>query len=399
MHQFLEDITQHPRSHSMKPETKLKIKTTLVNLLGMTKTRDPIPALMTKIFKTHFLLAAITMGVLTVGLWIGVSNVIEHYYPGRADVFFYDPDEFTFGLFLWGFFIPVMWWYYLSSPSSWKRTVNALQEKGLVDRELIHIIPEKSFTVLSVLLAIMVGLLYRFNSIPTEIALGRMSFWFVTPWSMLLICLVVSVNAYVLINFLLDTILLSYRMATFFNSRGICSLVIFHVDGCGGFGTIGSMAMRMSSLAVLAGLWAVWYSLLPKFFGAAPNLGLNVWLIYGVYIILAPLLLLTLTWPVHKAMRKYKINYKERVCNNLETTFHTLSNTAIEPPCNDPKVITENLDQYKRLIQVLERVDSIPEWPILLSNFKKFTGFASLPGIIGFVSFVFDVIDFSKFLK
>jgi hypothetical protein len=397
MHQLSEEPGNLPRSSSMKKLPKKNNK--MLSILGNTKTQDPLYTYVTLIFKSHTVLASIVMGVLTVGLWIGTSALIENFYPGHASVYFYDPDEFTFGFFVWGFFVPVLWWYYLSSKNAWMNMVKSLVRKKLVDLEIIKIIPKKSFTLLSLLLALLVGLLYRFNSIPTEIGLGRTSFWFVTDWSIFLICMLVALNSYVLIIFLLDTVLISYRMASFFKHNGIRSLVIFHVDGCGGFGQIGSMAMRMSSLAVLAGLWAVWYSFLPKFFGAALNLGLNVWLIYGVYLILAPLLLLTITRPVHKAMRKYKLEYKKKVCNNLETVFSALSNMSIELPCNDPKVINENLDLYKRLTPVLERVDAIPEWPIMLSNFKRFTGFASLPGIIGFISFVFDVVDFSKILK
>jgi len=277
--------------------------------------------------------------------------------------------------------------------------VSSLQQSGLVDKEMTNIIPDKSFTFLSLLLAAIVGLLYRYNSINVEIELGRISFWFVTNWTIILLCIIIAVNYYVLLNFVLDTIVLSYRMASFFKRKGILSLIIFHIDGCGGFAPIGSLAMKISSLAVLAGIWAVWYSLLPKLFGTAPNLGISVWLIYAAYIILAPVLLLLITWPVHKAMRKYKMEYKQRVCDNLETTFNTLSSAIINAPYKNLTALTENLEQYKCLMQVLERVDAIPEWPILLANFKKFTGFASLPGIIGFVSFLFDLIDFTKIIR
>ncbi len=339
------------------------------------------------------LLTAGVAAFIHLSLWIGISKAVEESYPLLTNIrYFYHPDELSFGLFLWGVFIPVLWAYYISSDQQWKEMVSTLVEEKVVDQDFMSILVKPAYPLLALTLAIGIGLFYRYVSIPGEIAHNRFSFWFVNPWMMFVITFLVAFNANIFISFVLRTINLSYRMRSYFDKYGAQKVHIFSADECGGFGVVGNLAMRFSFLAVLVGVWATWYYLLPKLTHAqeAPISGLTVILIYTAYAILVPLLLYLITHPVHGAMLEYKRRYKADVAARLEQLFANIDHLdLLRASCEGDAA--RYLDDYGRMKMVFERIDAMPVWPISLKSFKKFSGLASLPGIIGFITWVVDM--------
>jgi hypothetical protein len=339
------------------------------------------------------MLAGGVAAIIHLSLWAGVSLAVEASHPALANIrYFYHPDELSFGLFLWGIFIPVLWAYYISSEQQWKAMASTLVAEKVVDQDFSSILIKPAYPLLALTIAIGVGLFYRFLSIPSEIAHGRFSFWFVNGWMMFIITFLVAFNANIFIDFVLRTVKLSYRLRIYFDRNGVQRVHIFSADECGGFGVVGSLAMRFSSLAILVGVWATWYCLLPVFSGGDPNFELTVILIYIAYAVLVPLLLYLITRPVHNAMLQYKRRYKADVATRLENLFTSIDQLdLLRASCEGDTA--RYLNDYERLKMVYERIDTIPEWPISLKNFQKFTGFASLPGIIGFVTFILDMVN------
>jgi hypothetical protein len=353
---------------------------------------DPLNTFFQKIFRGNALLAAAVCAAIHISLWIGVSLAVKARYPGFEASYFNDKDELSFGLFLWGVFVPILWGYYIASDHQWREMVRTLVDEKVVDQDFSGILVKPAYPLLALTIAIGVGLFYRFVSIPSEIGHGRLSFWFVNEWLMFLISFLVAFNANIFISFVLRTINLSYRLRIYFDKFGVQKVHIFSADECGGFGVVGSLAMRFSSLAVLVGVWATWYCLLPVFAGGDPNFEITVILIYIAYAILVPLLLYLIARPVHNAMLQYKHRYKSDVACRLEELFASIDRLdLVRAACEGDTA--RYLDDYNRLKMVYERIDTIPEWPISLKNFRKFSGFASLPGIIGFVTFVLDMVN------
>ncbi len=175
----------------------MKLNYFFKQMVNTTKTSDPIYVFFNHVSRSKPLTVSIVISLFQICLWVGISTIVLYRYPGIADVYFFDLNEFSFGFFLWGVFTPILWWYYLSLPKMWKDTTISLQQTGLVDRGIRRIIPERSFTILSLLLSLFAGTVYRFSTIPAEIALGRVSFWFVTDWTIIIVTCLVTINSYV----------------------------------------------------------------------------------------------------------------------------------------------------------------------------------------------------------
>jgi hypothetical protein len=358
---------------------------------------DPVSGICKRLFLNHPLLAAISVSVILVSVWwILGSYTVAHVSLTKNITGPKDFDEMSFAVFLWGIFVPAIWWYYLSLPKMWYKMVDALCALGLVDRDLFEkaILPKlgKSFFLPSFLLAALVVFLYKLNSVPTEIAHGRISFWFVTPFGNLLICLYVGLNAYVLIGFALKALTLIMASRQYFYTKGIKSIYLFHPDQCGGFASVGNLAMFIASLAVFAGLWATWYLLLPLLAGGQINHSLSVILIYLAYMILVPLLLISLTRPVSQAMRRYKHKEVMRVSKKLQHHLSTIVENENKQSSPDVFITSKKyMEDYENFIRLYENLNAMPESPIRKINLQRFSSIAAVPAILGVLSIAADV--------
>ena len=375
---------------------------------------DPVAEISRRLFGGIPLLTAVVVGIVMVTGWWLMGKYSENIDPVPTPVeicarfhveakdcpdditivYHTDYAEYSFAVFLWGIFVPVIWWYYLSVHKIWDKLLQSLIQENLVDSsELNNTIKpflEGSFWLASLLSSIFVMALYVINSIPSEIKLGRASFWTLTPQGTLMVTLYVGINTFVLVSFALRTLILIVVTARFFNTKGVKDIHVFHVDRCGGFGAVGTLATQLSSLAVVVGFWAVWYSVLPAISGEKidldrMNFDFTVKLLYSAYLILVPVLLIVLTRPVGMAMKRYKQQLLMQVSKLMQDELDMLVNEAklgnVEV-LSDLMKVKEN--RQKSLQQLYEKLSLIPESPIRLVNMKRFTGFAVLPALVSF---------------
>ena len=335
----------------------------------------------------HATHTALLMGILHLSLWQIVGTLVLHMGCQGEIAYITDMDELAFGLFLGGVFVPILWWYYLALPKIWKDTVQSIYKAGIVGKEVFSILNVPSYTLLVWMVTGLIGLLYRFNGIQSEVSLGRISFWFVNRWTILTITIIVIIHTYALVSFILKALLLAWRMWKFFTQYGIQRVRIFHADGSGGMGVVGDLAMKIAGFAVLVGMWAVWFSALPWFRTGKFNFGLSVILLYAAYVILTPLILVSILWPAHRAMQKYKYSYENKLADELEQTLRFIF---------EKQNIDTYLERYHALLTVYQAAQDIPTWPISRRRFAKFTSIASIPGVFGIISSIHDVVDISS---
>jgi hypothetical protein len=114
------------------------------------------------------------------------------------------------------------------------------------------------------------------------------------------------------------------------------------------------------------------------------------------YLILVPLLLISLTRPVSLAMRRYKRAVVMKVSRKLQSE---LGLPAKKKRTGSPDMVYNALsdnEKFQRLNSLFDRLNAMPESPIRALNIKRFTGLASIPAIIGIVSLASDIFDLFK---
>lgn len=375
----------------------------IVSIIRKLNQIDPVSPISKKLLRDKPVLTAIIIGAILVGIWWILGNYTVAHYPGNI-IGPTDPDELSFGLFLWGIFVPILWWYYLSFPRLWEKVILALCKAEVVECESFRqtVIPKFNNVqfIPSFLISALVVYIYMANSVTTEIVNGRLSFWFVTPFGRVAIALYVGCNAYIFVNFVLRTLIQIMTFRKYFNTHGIKAIHVYHVDKCGGFAPIGYLAMSIASLAVAVGIWATWYALLPVMVGGKMNLSATVFLLYLAYAVLAPLLLISLMRPVSSAMKRYKQEIVMKVSRRLQDDLKSLFANGKETEKIDAVLsVLQKMEEYQKLNALYDHLSAMPESPIRAVNLKRFSSFAAIPGIVGFVSFFADVFSMMSFFR
>jgi hypothetical protein len=370
---------------------------------------NPVSWLSKKVFFNSPLLTAICSSALQVSFWWFYGNYVVATKSSASRLPITGPmdlGEMSFGFFLWGIFLPLILWYSLSLPRMWNKALSSLCSQEVVECEpfeqVINRKLNNTYFLPSVIISLAVTYFYMTVSIPAEIATGRVSFWFVTPFGKIMIALYVGLNSIVFINFALRTLILILNLRHYFKTYGIKVIHIYHVDKCGGFAPIGNLAMRIASLAVAAGVWATWYALLPLTATENGKFYLNstVILLYLAYAILVPLLLISLTRPVSQAMKRYKQEIVMQVSRTLQEELKSLvvKKTGTEKIDAVLNVLTR-MEEYQKLNALYDHLSAMPESPIRSINLKRFSGFASIPAIVGMVSFLADFFSMLSWLQ
>ena len=320
-------------------------------------------------------------------------------------VHYYDPAELYFALFLWGVFIPIVWWYYLSTPRMWNNAIESLRTEKVVDtnklRKKIDPILKNSFWLPSLGITIFILFLYIFGSIPSEIERGRLSFWLLSRQGELLLLFFLFLHSFTLISFALKGLILILKIRNFFNHNEIKTIHVFHVDQCGGFGAIGILATQISSLAVMIGVYAIWYSALPVMSGGEFNFGISALVLYAAYAFFVPVFLVTLTSPVAQAMKRHKQKLLMKVSHRLQAELDNIVSNS-SPRKNRPSKKNKKdaaQDEYTKLQNLYAQLSQVPESPIRLLNLKRFTGFAIFPALFGFVTLLLNVFELLSVIR
>lgn len=355
---------------------------------------DPVQWLLPRFLLNHPKTAALILSILQLGFWWFYGNYVVNHYPGNITGP-RDIDELSFGFFLWGVFIPYIFWHYLSLKETWLNLYKSLCSEGVIEcKSFSKALGEKissSYFLPSLLICLGVMLFYYFYGIPAEINTGRVSFWFVTTFGEIMLILYTAFAAYIFINFILRSLILILRLKNYFDHVGIKTIHVYHIDRCGGFAPIGNLAMRLASIAVAAGVWAAGYSLLPLAAYGTINFSFLVICLYFAYLFLVPFILISLTMPVSQAMKRYKQEVVMKVSRKLQDELTILVIDDAGGEKIDVVLSTlKKMEEYQKLNALYDRVSEMPESPIKAINLKRFTGFASIPAVIGIISFFAD---------
>ena len=365
---------------------------------------DPVTAISNRLFRGSPLVTAIIVGIVNVCGWWLVGNLTILLYPSGKFTGPTDLSELSWGLFIWGVFVPVVWWYYLSLPKLCKKMVSSLCNEGVVEsnsfEKTITLKLNSPSSLLSFFIALVILSIYFSVSMPAEIAAGRVIFWFMTPWGKVIEALYIGVAIYVSANYVLKTLTLILAMRKYFYTKGVKTVHVFHADQCGGFESVGFLATRIASLAVFAGIWAVGYSMLPFMAGGRIIFSATAVMQYLFYAIMVSLLLVSLLWPVSRAMKHYKYEMIMKVARKLQRELNLLvENEEEQEPLDIAANTFKDQEDYQKLYQFYNQLKSTPEWPIRALNLKRFAGFALIPALVGLVSLASDLFTLVGIIK
>lgn len=185
---------------------------------------------------------------------------------------------------------------------------------------------------------------------------------------------------------------LSYYAVAMAAIKGILALVWFnllfrrfqarvhplHPDEGGGFGALGSLAVKYSLIAVGLGAMAATLTVVRILIGSGWA-HMDLLALYALYIVLTPISLVSPLWSAHQAMVRARNEFLHDISNEFEKIL-------VEGKPQD----WESLGELKARYTFIR--ETYPTWPISFAIFRRFSITASLPLITGVASILIDVI-------
>ena len=131
--------------------------TKIWEILKRTNRFDPLGTFCQGLFWGIPSLAAVAIGVVLVAVWWGMGQYSKNIDPvptlemicaaypqiecpeNITIVHYTDYAEYSFALFLWGVFVPVIWWFYLSIHTMWDKLLQSLAREELVDTRKLRV--------------------------------------------------------------------------------------------------------------------------------------------------------------------------------------------------------------------------------------------------------------------
>jgi len=359
--------------------------------------RDPLYAASLRLLRTPKR-AAMAAGVAQMGLWAAVGLYFQHTCPPGSFVGITDSAELAWAPFVFAIVAPVLWGYYLWMPSATTSALQSLLDNGVVAcvdlRDVVpgatHEKPSKRRRFRSVgrwipaaavaLMSCVVVSVWLSDFVAYDVNSGRVSFWFKADWSTCIIGGIVWIDSYVGLQIVARAVALAIKLRTVFGRAGVRRVIAAHPDGSGGLGALGSVAVRISYLAVLVGVWAVWFTLLPLVYGARMNWGLGTVGLYCLYLVAVPGTLLALLMPAHRSMSRYRAARLAALAGEME---YLVSRT-----------IDSRVPLGRRLLDVraaYASVEATPTWPLKWSSHRGFRLAALVPALTGIVTAAIDI--------
>jgi hypothetical protein len=223
-----------------------------------------------------------------------------------------------------------------------------------------------------------------------SVSTSPVSFWFVNPGTASMALLMNGMSTYVIAITALTALLSAKEIHTFFrNERVPISVHPLHPDQCGGFGSLGWMALRWGLVAVLLGIWATVLTLSPIIKGDFPRPGLEMLLLYLAYVLLVPLCLLSPVWAAHGAMKKFRDAKLKELAEALESILDSVEDSRGWPVADLQSRLARMTDlrQLYRIVQ-----ETTPTWPIAAPAVRAFSITAILPLLSGVLPVALDTL-------
>ncbi len=335
---------------------------------------------------------------------VGLST--DHFFGGENYVSIREVGEIVSSINVWVVFLPMVWLLYRWLPVTAYESARSLEEQQLIigaqDELNFKPLSQRIQTAISApwiyglaLLGMLLStLIFNLYGVPMATqSVGRVNFWFYTPLSTLIFNLLYVPSNYVLFLMAFRQVSTARTLSAFFKEPACIKKVYpLHPDGSGGFAGIGRLITRTAFAVVVILVWMLVYSYYPVLLGGSPDWTV-IWLVYLVYVVVVPLVLIGPLWSPHRAMVVYKSIQLKKISEEIyEGYSQSLNHVKADGLLQTPS----NLERIDRLVALYESLNkNIPVWPIAVRSIRNISitavsplVFSLLPVIIDFVRLV-----------
>lgn len=343
---------------------------------------------------------------------IAVGLMTSYLHPGENYVSIGEIGEIANSINVWVVFLPMIWMLYRWLPET--AYVNALtlesqklirgpenqpdqneknpEEKAQLLSDQIRAAISRPWIYRLALVGMLLStLIFNLYGIPmSTLSVGRVNFWFYTPLAWVIFNFLYVPSNYVLFLMAFRQVSVSRTIAEFFQQPGCITKVYpLHPDRCGGFSGIGRLTTRTSLAVIVVLVWMLIYSYYPVLLGGNPDWTV-IWLVYIVYVVVVPLVLIGPLWRPHQAMMEYKSNMLKQISEEIFEGY----NQSLENVRTDGKLkVPSNLERINKMVALYESLDkNIPVWPIAFRSVRNISLTALSPLVLSLLPVIFDFV-------
>lgn len=361
--------------------------------------RDPLLNFLRRRLKLPWpAIIGLAMAVVAVS-YFGVGAIVSYVIHEEANIIRpLDPEFLYFNLVVVLVNIPLVWLLYLWQPELVTKTLEALREQDVfADTETSGLgaftetmkanLDSYWVSIGAAILALGLVLMGTFVVFPAESRqLQEPLFWFYDKYYYFFLftpvrCLTYYVTAMVVLRGVLTLVwfnLLFQRLKV--------KVHPLHPDQAGGFGALGSLGIQYGLIAVALGALLALVTI-DRIIHGTGWMHIDLLIGYALYVVLAPVSLVTPLWSAHRAMSRFGDEVLRDISNEFERILMEEEPRDLDRGALDDS--TQRLDGL-RARHTLVR-DTYPTWPISVAAFRKFSITASLPLITGAASIALDV--------
>lgn len=345
---------------------------------------------------------------ITVGLVVtanaisvfGFGAVVSYWVHPQANIIrVFDPAHLYYALVCVFVYVPSIWLMYLWQPLGIAKTLHSLRQNDVIvetqDQSLetftkrMNAALSNWLLLIAVTVVLLVGLLLETAIVlPTEAGdWGKVFFAFYDKrYYFLVFVPILYLTAYAAIMLAVKGVFALVWFNLLFR-RFEARVHPLHPDGVGGFGPLGSLAVKYSLIAVGLGVVGTTLAVNRVLFGTG-RLYLDSLLFWALYITLTPASLITPLWSAHQAMVRARNGVIDGVSSEFDKTLESLRQKPGR--VGGSKKAWDKLDEFKARYTFVK--DTYPTWPLSLAAFGRFSLAAALPLVTGIASIVINVM-------
>lgn len=359
---------------------------------------DPIGRLLLRVSPKNVWPVVALASVLYGLVMIGGGSAISIIYSRQSIKFLslLDSRELPIAIFAFLITAPVVWLFYTWQPRGISSTFHQLHRNDVIgDPRNVALMqgvfePGKFLGKLYFWLSLVivaVGLLVWLSAVSfypiNPFSFGESAFWWmINPIYFWVIWIpLVFINLYMVAWIIFRQITATVAFNSLFKVFQIKPKLL-HPDGCNGFAPIGDYAIRSALIAVFFGFWLFVFITYPLLFGQPINLKIDTMILFVVYVIAVPSLLLPPVISAHRAMVEAKNTALEDLAGQIRTL---LLDTNMEEILSSKDLLLELELRYEIASKEYHT------WPFRSLSIKSFGISAVIPIISTAISFLIDL--------
>jgi hypothetical protein len=334
-------------------------------------------------------------------IFIALGSIANYTYRGSGNT--------IFGLTNIGFivlwlllFSPLMWGAYLWQAQTAPEIFNSLAQNGVFDTAPVGDNTQQTLVKANVLLdrlnhpaigivTLLILATFWFNEIiytwPEQFKIQQ-EFWYEVKWYLPLHVLAFTIGLYALFVFVIRQIIFILGLSKIFQNTEV-QVKPFHSDNLGGFGIVGDYVKSSLLFIIGFGIIASTFALQFLIIGQSILTRTDVFLFFGIYLILAPLSLFVPIFSVRSSMLRARARELAPVAEEFQKTLD-LMNEKMHEGAKEIKSINEKLDQLQ---QYRDRIIKVyPTMPVSLATLQGFSITATIPLVSGTVSLALQLL-------